>query len=336
MAFVCRVVGLNQGGGCRVHCSQVNRILLENEVQTVTFIPAPGFDDDLTLAGSTETEYRNYRSVFSIFLFFIRERGNIEYVHLHLKNAIIIHGILCHVLRVPFVATIHQAIEFRSARQYLTNFVLSSVLKRSKKVIAISEFIRGQLQMLSVESVLIYNASEESEGLQGYPVNGPKKQSTSRLRIGVIGELTQRKGIADLPSIAEMNPSCNFVVFGAGPLRSILVGQQNIILRGYEANVNDLYSECDAILMLSHFEPFGRVATEAFSRMTPVIGRRSGALPEILLPELLFEKVEEISKILSSLTESKSYQWILENQYLRYQERFSYLIFREKVRENLI
>jgi glycosyltransferase involved in cell wall biosynthesis len=91
------------------------------------------------------------------------------------------------------------------------------------------------------------------------------------LTIGVVGELTRRKGVSDLPAIADKCSEADFFVYGSGPLEGILRGRPNVHLKGYEVDPGRIYSHIDVLLMMSYQEPFGRVATEAFSAMVPVI-----------------------------------------------------------------
>lgn len=332
MLNIVRIIGMNNGGGCRVHCAQLNGILHKQGHACMTFIPKPSFEDPLTSTKLTTTQYVNSISPIKILYYLVKQQHQISYVHLHLKNAIMIYGIACLVLGIPFIATVHQALEFRRPRQFISNFVYAFVLKRARKVIAISAFISDQLLQIGVASISIYNASNE--------VSIASKSSTkivkrSKMTVGIVGELSRRKGVQDLPAIAASCPEADFLVFGEGELASLLENIPNVMLQGYQKNIGDIYSRVDVLLVLSFQEPFGRVTTEAFSAGVPVVGRRSGALPEILLNDLLFINSSEVPRILEKFVDPNYQKEVATRQRFLFQNRFAIDIFEAAITREL-
>jgi glycosyltransferase involved in cell wall biosynthesis len=332
---VVRIVGGNNGGGCRIHCHQVNSILEAEGIHTVTFIPRPKFADELTDEKLTMHTYHNDISVFRVFPYLVRRRKQIDYVHLHLKNVIIIYGFLLRLLGIKYVATVHQALEFRTFRQFVTNYFLAGSLQNAWKCIAISEFINSQMQQIGVCSTVIYNASDEAKLNSSDKDRNRANVNSHRFIVGIVGELSVRKGILDLQILAKASPDISFLVFGEGPLEKQLKGIPNVFLIGYESDVAVIYSKIDVLLALSNGEPFGRVVTEAFAASVPVVGRWSGAFPELLDPKLLFKSLEEASKILEWIQNEAVRDTVIGSQLVKFDREFSIVKFRAKVLEVL-
>jgi len=328
--MVVRIVGLNGGGGCRVHCHQLNSILESNDIKTVTFIPSPGFDDTLTDSRLTVFDYRNTLSMIRILKFLIQKKKDIIYIHIHLKNAVIIYSILPIILKIPFYVTIHQSLLFSGLKSYFTNYLYGFFLKRAARVISISRFIRNQLSTIEVNSVLIYNSSVR----QSYGTF--VKQQISRLRVGIVGELTERKGVGELPKLASICSNVDFHIFGNGPLKPHLEGVDNIILHGYKENSSEIYQRIDVLLALSYNEPFGRIVTEAFSYQVAVIARDSGAFPELVEKPQIFHSIEEIPQMFTRISDHVEYLTVIESQNKAFEEKYTLEIFKENVEAVLL
>ena len=137
--MIFRVVGLNAGGGCRVHVDQLNAFLeQEKYIKTVTFIPFFKQGDELSDANVTKYCYVNKWRLVKFLSSLFLKRKKIQVVHLHLKNAIVTYGFLCFLLRYPYVVTIHQyPFNSNSIFSHITDRLFIFILKRSEIVISI-------------------------------------------------------------------------------------------------------------------------------------------------------------------------------------------------------
>lgn len=105
-----------------------------------------------------------------------------------------------------------------------------------------------------------------------------------------VGRLAPEKGIATLLRAAEMaNVSGRIKVVGEGPLQDQVAAAAGrnprieYLGRMPQTHVLNLMGKCRCVVFPSEwYETFGRVAAEAYSRGTPVIAARIGAVAEIV------------------------------------------------------
>ena len=122
---------------------------------------------------------------------------------------------------------------------------------------------------------------------------GPRPAPSGRpVRFGFIGMHDPGKGLDSLARAARRlagDPSIEFVVAGSGSsdyARAVpeLFAGSNTRLVGWTTPA-DFFPTIDALVVPSVFEePFGRVAIEAFAQGVPVVGARSGGIPETITP----------------------------------------------------
>lgn len=202
------------------------------------------------------------------------------------------------------------------------------------KVISISYFIKSQMQQMGLKTVVIYNASERSNIKMSEFKK--RKERKGNITVGIVGELTKRKGIEDLPRLALMCPEVEFRAYGEGPLAGEIAELKNITLCGYRTDMDSVYQELDIMLALSHNEPFGRVITEAFAAGLPVVARGSGAFPELVHPDCLFHDLNQFPSIIAKLSADTARAGVIEWQNAMYTKYFSLNVFREKVLGELV
>jgi glycosyltransferase involved in cell wall biosynthesis len=105
-----------------------------------------------------------------------------------------------------------------------------------------------------------------------------------------VGRLTPEKGIATLLTAWErVKPNCALKIVGEGPLADEVAARakalSNVEWLGPKPTreVHDLMGKAKALVFPSEwYETFGRVAIESFSKGTPVIASRIGAIAEIV------------------------------------------------------
>jgi glycosyltransferase involved in cell wall biosynthesis len=126
------------------------------------------------------------------------------------------------------------------------------------------------------------------------------------MRFGFIGVHDPVKGLDTLALAAHRlvnNPTVAFVI--AGNAKSDYAKslpqkfpKENTRFLGW-TKPEDFFSQIDVLVVPSLFrEPFGRVVIEAFSQGVPVIGARSGGIPESIDPGVdgfLFDAGDEVA-----------------------------------------
>lgn len=138
--------------------------------------------------------------------------------------------------------------------------------------------------------------------------------------------------------LAEM-PECRFVLAGALDDRGYAEGirrrldetglRDRIRMPGFLEDIPDLMAALDVLVVPSEAEAFGLVTLEAMANGTPVVGSRSGAMPEIVedgSTGLLFEPdgVDELADVLLRLLRSPDLRVEMGERGKRvFQERFS-------------
>ena len=118
-------------------------------------------------------------------------------------------------------------------------------------------------------------------------------------------------------------PNSKLVVVGGGPGKQWLVSlvgslglEEDVIFTGFQQNPIQYMRGFDLMVLPSLYEAFGAVILEALYVGTPVIGSRTGGIPEVLeYDELLFEpgNADELAaKILNLLQDDGAYRKAVE------------------------
>lgn len=115
------------------------------------------------------------------------------------------------------------------------------------------------------------------------------------LRVGMLGSLVAKKGVADFAAMADALATrgvpAECVLFGeaTSELEALLArrapgeGPGNLVHRGYVDDPREALAELDVVVSLSHFqESFGRTVLEAMAAARPVVAYAWGALPELV------------------------------------------------------
>ncbi len=127
-----------------------------------------------------------------------------------------------------------------------------------------------------------------------------------------VASLVPVKGVDDVLRVAS-KVRVTFLVAGDGPLRGELERTArkmgvNVRFLGYvdHGKLPILMRACDLLLHMPRFEGYGLVVLEALASGTPVVARRVGAIPEILVDGgVLVNSVEEAASAVEDLLENR-------------------------------
>lgn len=185
--------------------------------------------------------------------------------------------------------------------------ILKKVLKRSHKVITISEYTKQLLMNLGVSEnkIIIINPGFElpkSTQDEHYNLKDKYKEIQNNKIILTVARLQERKGhdkvIEALNQIIKHQKNVVYAICGTGPNRGKLESlvkkynlQKHVIFTG-EVDNNELlawYNQCDVFVMASRqlkdkgdVEGYGIVFLEANYYGKPVIGGNSGGIPDAI------------------------------------------------------
>lgn len=175
-----------------------------------------------------------------------------------------------------------------------------SWLSKADAVIAVSNAVRRQvLSNVEVCCTVIYNGVITREQLKRLKVNTQHKPPGVPFKYAMVGLLSPAKGQEEAIRALHLltregagDDEYELLIAGGGPdaylayLRDIAerldVAKITHFL-GYVDNPFEVYREADAFIMASRSEAMGRVTAEAMAAALPIIGRNSGATPELVV-----------------------------------------------------
>lgn len=177
------------------------------------------------------------------------------------------------------------------------------IVSLSSKVICISKAVQQQfephLSKQPTQFPVIYNAlSPHLSRAQHHPNKTPKLPAKqTRYRLGYVGRLSEGKRLHDLleamaiveerhPHWVDLLVCGNFVDDAYEQRIKALMESRHLRNKvhflGYQADLEPLYENIDALVVPSLNEPFGRVIIEAAQAGVPAIAADSGGIPEIV------------------------------------------------------
>lgn len=198
------------------------------------------------------------------------------------------------ILLKPFLKTkvifhVHDPHAFSKKEAKMIRFADNSVLK----YIAVSDFIKKDLIASGVHAnkvSVVHNGTR-------LPVDYEKTYMPNGvLRIGIIGQILERKGHEDvLAAIALLtaNIKCVLLIFGTGDesyirkLKNIIAERQltsYVEWKGFEVDKHKVYDSIDVVVAATrNDEPFALIALEAGAYKVPVIATCSGGFVESII-----------------------------------------------------
>jgi glycosyltransferase involved in cell wall biosynthesis len=218
-------------------------------------------------------------------------RNNIDVVHTHLTRAAYIGHMIGLLSRKPIITSVHVANNDNIYRR---------LAKRSNRLVAVSDFVRGMLHGKGVPDRYIdtvYNGTD----ILSHAFTDPFLTRRSlgidpdKNIIGVVGRVCREKGHVEmlqaLKQILQSDPSAHLLLVGrlvqnfeaefydelnANGLK------ENVTLTGERYDVSAMLDAVDISAMPSYMETFGIAALEAMARGKAVVATRVGGLPEVV------------------------------------------------------
>ncbi len=166
---------------------------------------------------------------------------------------------------------------------------------KANGVISISNAIYEHvLKKVKTPKLIIYNGVVHKAYLENKEVKSIDKDAT--INFAIVGALApyknHRDAIIAFKSYQKINLNSKLLIFGDtsdgkyyDELKSLVKNNkldQNVIFKGFNPNMEEIYKEVDVLLMCSKNEGMGRVTIEAMANGIPVIGYNGGATPELI------------------------------------------------------
>ncbi len=224
-------------------------------------------------------------------------RSNIDAVIFHPST---VAWSLCRALKpgVPSIYVAHSSIEaYRRAGVNPYSPLMTALLRlseriairRSTTVIAISEFMRRELVRIRGRHQGILTLSNSVDLDRFRPSN-----SKRRIDLLFVGRLSVEKGLDDLLTASRHWPSgLQCTLAGDGPLKTQIqarIKQHHLPFQmvGYQPHheISRLFQTARLFVFPARVEPQGVAMMEALACGVPVIGARSGAIPETVRHEV--------------------------------------------------
>jgi len=215
---------------------------------------------------------------------------------------------LADVLDVPLVATVHATEAGRNAGRLATplqqqvHSVEWWLARRADALITCSTAMHDEVEELFGPSLAPVEVVPNGIALHDWTV-APQHTAAARARwvpdggplLVYFGRLEHEKGVQDLlaalPRIRRGHPGTRLLVVGTGTQRDLLVERartaqcHGVDFAGHlpDAELAAAVAAADAVVLPSHYEPFGIVALEAAAAGAPLVVARSGGLAEVVV-----------------------------------------------------
>lgn len=228
-------------------------------------------------------------------------RRHVDVVHAHLAYAAIWGTVAGRLLGVPVLATLHAAPPSArtGSREWLRQRLLVSLLNRWARPITVSEALR---EWWSEAGLDVGRIRVVHNGVPGHEIAAAVEATSRpevRRRLGLpegaavvltVAALRPGKGIGTaiegFAEVRKRRPDARFLVVGDGPLRADLerrgtdVGGVRFL--GYRSDVVPFLAAADLFVLASRDDAFPTAVLEAMAAGVPVVGSRSGGIPEIV------------------------------------------------------
>jgi glycogen(starch) synthase len=202
---------------------------------------------------------------------------------------------------VPLVSTMHATEAGRhsgwinGAISHQVHALESWLVRESDSLIACSASMRDEITALFGPGLADIHVIRNGIDAATWPF-ARRRRRTGPPRLLYVGRLEYEKGIHDaiaaLPRIRRTHPGTTLTIAGEGTLGDWLVEQarRHRVLRATtflgqidHGRLLGLLHDADAIVLPSHYEPFGIAALEATAAGTPLVTSTAGGLAEAVV-----------------------------------------------------
>lgn len=246
--------------------------------------------------------------VVQIFLLYKYKRSSFVILHAHLPRAEILAAI-CRRKNI-LIVTRHNAENFLPNFIRLSSLLSRLVVKRAKRVIAISIAVKNFLirnEEISNKSLIdvVYYGKDLSRTINIYTrkeVQTFKEEINLRKEVILIGTISRLEEQKDLPtllkafkSIHVSHPNTHLLLAGDGKLLEKLKTLANILeisssvhFIGKIQEIDLFLQSIDCFVLSSKYEGFGLVLLEAMQNNVPIVATNISAIPEVMGNEYPF------------------------------------------------
>jgi glycosyltransferase involved in cell wall biosynthesis len=192
-------------------------------------------------------------------------------------------GLLASRVHAPLVVTAHgRDVRNIGSVPGIANLT-RRVVERASTVIAVSEYLRHELEERLPEARGKTEVVDSGVDLDRFTAVAPAATLESPAFVHV-GSLTERKNVVRLADAFERLGRGSLTFVGDGPLRGVLEGRDRVRVVGRVAHdeVPGWLSAADVVCGPALVEPFGQALLEALACGKPVVATRIGGPPEFV------------------------------------------------------
>lgn len=260
---------------------------------------------------------------YKYFIFFIRSLasaafGSQDIIYCHYLFPTGYAGLLAKkIARVPLVVTCHGSDVFLSDRSAILRRLTHKVIKKSDKLIIVSNYLADELVKRfpeAADKIEIINCGVDINTFNPFKKAAIKNGASSTFLF--VGNLVKNKNPENLiKAFARLSADARLILVGDGPDRKTLIDMAHklgvynkVKFQGYvnKEELPDFYRRADVLVMPSLNEAFGLVALEAMACGLPVAASNVGGLKEFIKNGengILFDPndVTDINKAMANL-----------------------------------
>jgi glycosyltransferase involved in cell wall biosynthesis len=289
------------GGAETVFLDVVQQLQLEN-YNNLAIIKGAGWVEDQLKSRGVRYQIIKPRGFLSIPYYWqlhrLLKRENAVLVHAHLLGSTLTYSILCLLMRLPLVATLHGRVDinpnerFVAIKQWIMRLGVDKLVAVSRDL---AQYIESRGLFPAKAINVIYNGIDPSRyGVKlKENLRSDLKLPADAVLIGSLGNIRPAKSYETLISaVAHLNvPKLHFIIAGhqkkdlmeklSDQMTQLKVtGQIHFI--GFYNNTPEFLAQMDLFVLSSSSEGFSIATIEAMASHLPVIATRCGGPEEIL------------------------------------------------------